>query len=255
MTFSLQQIKKTIDPNIPARTTIFAEHKQGKSTFASCAPKPIFVPTEDGLSAISVDAFPLCKSWDDVMGCISTLYQEKHEFKTAVIDSVDWGEALVQDKVAKDNGVSNIEKIGFGKGFLQAADLFSEMLDGLNALRIERGMNIVLLCHSQIRRFDDPLSDSYDRHELKLQKQIAKLVMEWSDVLGYACVDVVTKVQKEDGFKKERTRALSTGRRVLHLEKSAAFDAGNRFSLPAQIDFTWSAYEAALTEARKPASK
>ena len=60
--------------------------------------------------------FPLCRSWQDVLDCIASLYQEQHEFKTVVLDSMDWAERLAHAKVAKDNDVTGIEKIGYGKG-------------------------------------------------------------------------------------------------------------------------------------------
>jgi len=254
MTFSIQQVKRTRN-DLPPRTVVYGAHKVGKSTFASCAPKPVFVQTEDGLESIDADAFPLCRKWNDVLGAIASLYRDKHEFKTVVIDSGDWAEKLLHDHVSTEKcDGKGIESAGYGKGYVYAAEYFAEFLDGLNALRVERGMGIVVLCHSEIRRFDDPLANSYDRYQIKLHKQAGKLLQEWADVIGYACIDTVTTIEKKDDFKKsERTRAMTTGRRVLRLTGSPAFDAGNRYSLPDTIDLAWTSYEAALTEARNPA--
>ena len=93
MAFDLSSIKKTRS-DLPPRTLIYGEHKLGKSTFASQAPAPIFIQTEDGLDAIDAKAFPLCKKWGDILEAVATLYQEQHEFKTLVIDSMDWAEKL-----------------------------------------------------------------------------------------------------------------------------------------------------------------
>jgi hypothetical protein len=250
-TFSLASIRRTRS-DMPPRTIVYGAHKIGKSTFANGAPGAIVIQTEDGMDAIDGAAFPLCKSWEDVLACVTALYQEQHEHKTVVLDSVDWAERLAQAAVCADQGVKSIEMIGYGKGYAFAADKFAELLDGMNALRTQRGMHVVLLCHSEIRRFDDPLADSYDRYQLKLHKQTAKLVQEWADVIGYAALDAVTKVEKEQGFKPARTRALTTGRRVLHLQGSPAFEAGNRYGLQASVPLEWAAYQAALDEARAP---
>jgi hypothetical protein len=94
------------------------------------------------------------------------------------------------------------------------------------------------------------LTESFDRYELKLNKQVSKLLMEWSDVIAFGQTEVMTKTAKAEGFKPERTRALTTGRRIMHLEKSPAFDAGNRFSLPSVLPLEWEAYESALRTAR-----
>jgi hypothetical protein len=250
MTFSIQQIKRTRF-DMPPRTVLYGPHKIGKSTFASCAPAPVFIQTEDGLDAIDAEAFPLCKSWEDVLAAVTALYQEKHDFKTVVLDSGDWAEKLLHEHVSREKADGKgIEAIGYGKGYIYAAEAFGDLLAGLNALRIERGMGVVVLCHAEIKHFDDPLADSYDRYQIKLHKQVGKLLQEWADVIGFAQLDTVTKVEKEQGFKQERTRALTTGRRVIRLTGSPAFDAGNRYGLPDTIDLTWEAYEQALNQAR-----
>lgn len=249
MSFSIQNVKRTRS-DFPPRTVVYGPHKIGKSTFASCAPRPIFIQTEDGLESIDAEAFPLCKTWADVMSAITSLYNEQHEFKTVVLDSADWAEKLLHAHVADENGGKSIESIGYGKGYVFAAETFGELLDGLNALRVERGMHVVVLCHAEIRRFDDPLADSYDRYQIKLHKQVGKLLQEWADVIGMAQIDTVTKVEKNDAKKTERTRAVTTGRHVLRLTGSPAFDAGNRYGLPDTIDLAWVSYEEALNAAR-----
>ena len=251
MTFSLQQIKATQNNDHPPRTLVYGPHKVGKSTFAAGAPSPIFIQTEDGLNAVKASAFPLCVKWQDVLDCITSLYTEKHDYKTVVLDTADWAEKLAHEKVCADNDVAGIEKIGYGKGYSFAADLFREVLDGLNALRLERGMGVVVLSHAEIKRFDDPMSDAYDRYQIKLGKQIGKLFQEWSDVIGFAQTELITKIEKAKGLKEERNRAITTGKRVLRLVGSPAYDAGNRYGLPETLPLEWSAYQAALDAARK----
>ena len=50
----------------PPRLLIYGTEGIGKSTTASQAPKPIFVPTEDGLDQIDCASFPLAKTLPDV---------------------------------------------------------------------------------------------------------------------------------------------------------------------------------------------
>lgn len=250
MGFSLQQVKRTRS-DLPPRTIIYGPHKIGKSSFAAAAPSPIFIQTEDGLEAIDTNAFPLCHSWGDLLSAVASLYQEEHDFKTLVLDSVDWAQRLAQAQVCENQGVKGIEDIGYGKGYVYAADLFNELIDGLNAIRKDRRMHIVLLCHAEIKTFNDPTSDSYDRYQMKLHKQINKILQEWADVIGFAQIDAATKVEKKDDFKKtERTRAVTTGRRIVHFAPSAAFEAGNRYGLPNQIELSWDAYQTALNNSR-----
>jgi hypothetical protein len=62
----------------------------------------------------------------------------------------------------------DIESFGYGKGYLAALDTWRSFLDGVNALRDERGMGVILIAHAEIKRFDSPgqvhVSDSEQLH-------------------------------------------------------------------------------------------
>jgi hypothetical protein len=49
--------------------------------------------------------------------------------------------------------------------------------------------------------------------------------------------------------KTNRVRGISTGARLLHSEKTAAYDAKNRFNLPAVMTFSYADFESALAGA------
>ncbi len=81
-----------------------------------------------------------------------------------MIDSLDWLERLVWDKLCEQYAVPSIEKVdgGYARGYMHALTLWREVLDHLNVLRAA-GMVIVLIAHSKVERFEDPESSSYDR--------------------------------------------------------------------------------------------
>ena len=97
--------KKTLrkgKQKIPPRICIYGSHGIGKSTLASEFPSPIFISTEDGLDSLDVVSFPKATTIIDVVDSIKTLIKEEHEFKTVVVDTVDWLiEPLIQKKVLK----------------------------------------------------------------------------------------------------------------------------------------------------------
>ena len=75
----------------PPRILLYGTEGIGKSTFASEAPKPIFVQTEDGLAEIDCDEFPLATSFDDVLQALAELRAQAHDYETVVIDtSTGW---------------------------------------------------------------------------------------------------------------------------------------------------------------------
>lgn len=234
----------------PPRILVYGSHKIGKSTFASGAPKPIFIQTEDGLDNLSVDAFPLATSYQEVIEAMGTLFNETHDYQTVVIDSMDWLEKLVWQKVCDDSGKhKKIEDFGYGKGYVAALDVWREFLDGLNALRTQKNMSIICICHTEIRRFDSPETDAYDRYQPKLNAKATALVSEWVDALGFANYRVVTKEVTKKFSEEKAHRGVSTGERILNLEEKASFLAGNRYGLPASVPFTWDAFNAALITA------
>lgn len=104
MAISLSSISRTTRNALPPRVVIHGAQKIGKSTFAANAFKPIFLPLEDGLSGLEVDAFnggsPL-RSYDEVDQALVSLYKEPHEYGTVVVDSTDWLEPLIWAHVCR----------------------------------------------------------------------------------------------------------------------------------------------------------
>jgi hypothetical protein len=219
----------------------------GKTTFAAGAPNPVFLITEDGLGKINVPHFPLARSFDDVMEGLAALYSEPHDYKTVVVDSIDWLEPLVWQRACKDNGWRTIEDPGYGRGYIAALDLWRQYLDGLNALRDERGMTVIQLAHADIKRFDSPEHEPYDRYVIKLHSRASALLQEHSDAVLFANYRIST-VKSDVGFNKKVTRALGSGERVLYTAERPAFLAKNRYGLPDVLPLDWQAFAAAMPQ-------
>lgn len=218
----------------PPRMLIYGVAGIGKTTLSAGAPAPIVLQTEDGLGTLDVPAFPLAKTFGDVMDALQALATEAHEFKTLVVDSLDWLEPLVYAHTCATNKWGSIEDPGYGKGYLAALAFWRDYIAAINYLRDEIGMTIVQLAHSQIRRFESPETEPYDRYELKLQKHTAALVMEHSDVVLFANYRVgVTKA--DAGFNKKVSRAIGSGERVINTTERPAWLAKNRYAMPDQI--------------------
>ena len=228
----------------PPRILIYGPQKIGKSSFGALADKPVFVQVEDGLDGISVDSFPRAYSFEEVMSNLQSLAEQEHSFNTVVVDSLDWLEPLVWKETVsrvpygdKGKKVENIEDYGYGKGFAHAMDVWKDYLDMLDYLRNERNMTVIQIAHAQIRKFENPETDIYDRYEIKLQKSAAAKMMEHSDIILFANYFVGVKKEEKSMSKEGRKRAVGSGERVLYTEERPAFMAGNRYSLPSEIPF------------------
>ncbi|MBA3937452.1 MAG: ATP-binding protein [Planctomycetes bacterium] len=230
----------SIGPNPrPRRLMIYGTAGIGKSSFGTCAPTPVVIQTEDGLGEIDCHKFPVATTLDSVMAAIGALYREDHTYRTVVLDSLDWLERLIWAAVCQARMVTTLEDIGYGKGYLIALQHWRELLDGLTALRDERGMTIILIAHARIERFENPETDPYDRYVPRLHKTAAAVVTEWCDEVLFASYKVFTK-GTDEGFNRTRVQALGTGERVLRTTERPSHLAKNRLGLPDELPLAWS---------------
>lgn len=238
MAINLQSIAKT-GASKPPRVLIYGVHGIGKSTFASQAKNPIFIRTEDGLAGIEADAFPVAKSFNDVMEALNVLRNDEHKFKTVVLDSVDWLENLVWSHTAQLHGKDNIEDFGYGKGFVIAMDYWRMITTALDELRDIRNMTNIVVAHCEVKRFDSPDSEPFDRYQPKMHKLSAAWFQEWTDVLGFANYKVHTK-ESDAGYGKKRTRAIGSGERLLYTTERPSHIAKCRYkNIPEVMPLDW----------------
>ena len=236
----------------PPRLLIYGTEGIGKSTTGAQAGRPIFIQTEDGLDQIDCASFPLARSFSDVAAALSELYAEEHDYETVVIDSLDWLERLVWDEVCREYGVQSIEKAdgGYAKGYIHALTQWREVLDGLDALRNEKGMAVVLIAHAKVEKFDDPESAAYDRYSPRLHKHASALVTEWSDAVLFATRKFRTETE-DAGFNRTRSIAVALGtdggERILRTVGGPSCIAKNRYGMPAELPLSWSAILSAIT--------
>ncbi|MGI9159770.1 MAG: ATP-binding protein [Saprospiraceae bacterium] len=243
MAISLSSLQKHTPK--PPRIIVYGDAGLGKTTFAVSAPNPVVIQTEDGLGNLPATAFPLARSFEDVMDALGSLYMEEHDFQTLVVDSLDWLEPLIWQRVCMDNKLESIEKMNFGKGYVEAVYHWRSFFDGITALRDAKGMNVIMTAHNEIKRVEDPTLPAYDRHDLKLHKRASAIAEEFADVILFAAMQ--TNIVTEDaGFNQKRTRTTTTGQRVMHTVGQPAFLAKSRFPLPPMLPLTWEALADAL---------
>jgi hypothetical protein len=237
----------------PPRVTVYGPAGIGKSTFASQAPRPVFIQTEDGLDEIDCDKFPLAATYDEVLAALADLRTQQHDYETVAIDSLDWLERLIWDRVCLESGVASIEKAdgGFARGYTHALTTWREVLGHLGALRAERGMVVVLIAHAKVEKFEDPESSPYDRYAPCLHKHAAALVCEWCDAVLFATRRIRT-LTEDAGFSRRCTIAHALGKdggdRVLRTVGGPSCLAKNRDGLPGELPLSWAAFVAALSD-------
>lgn len=232
----------------PRRIMLYGEHGVGKGTWASKAPGAFFLDIEGGLNDIDCVRTEKLGSAKQVSDALTWLLHEEHDYKTCVIDTVDWLEQLIHRQIVTDEGnakIKSIADIGYGKGYARSVPIWSWFLSQFEQLRTQRKMAIVLLSHAKVERYESPESESYDRYSPDLHKSSSSIIQEWCDEVLFASTRVYTKKQDE-GFNRTRNVAVGGKERFIRTSESASSIAKNRLNLPAELPLEWSAYMAAV---------
>lgn len=225
-------IQEESDRQAP-RIMLHSKHGLGKSSWAAVSPAPIFIQTENGLGEIKVPRFPLAKTVEEVYQYIKLLIKEEHKYKTVVVDTVDWFEALAWNAVCEKEDVKNIAEIGYQKGYDYAMDYHNQLIRGLTKLHEQKNMAIILLAHNEVKTFNNPEGENYDQYVIKLHKKAAKKYEEFVDAVFF--MNHKAYVQKEKGSLK--AKVTGSGERALFTEPRPAFTAKCRYDLPFEISY------------------
>lgn len=214
----------------------------GKSTAGASMPNPVFICGESGLVGPQFADTPSFtpENWGEILQFVDELAQDQQGFKTLVIDTLDWVEPMLYAHVCKNANHKNIEDFGYGKGYVVAQQEARQLLARLDRLNAN-GMNILLLCHSQIKTVNNPTGDNYDHFESKVNSKISGIFREWCDCVLFAQFDMYTK---KDGM---RAKAFGGDGRIVQTTHSAAWDAKNRYGLPEVMPLDMGAIMEAIT--------
>ncbi len=232
---------------VPDRVLIFGVEGVGKSSWAAAAPSPVFVPAEDGTAQLDVARLSKPETWQAMLGHIEQLRTAEHDFRTVVFDTLDAIEPLLWSHICHRDKKSSIEDYGYGKGYVAALDEWRVFLSALERLRRERGVGVVLIAHSVIKLFKNPEGEDYDRYELKLNLKAGGLIKEWCDSVLFAHWETFAAKSGES-----KAKGISTGARIVSTQRTAAWDAKNRYSLPETLPLSYEDYARAKAAPRTP---
>lgn len=209
----------------PPRVVLYAPEGVGKTTFGTSTEKPLFICTERGTDNFEIPRVN-AKTWEEVRYVLTYLLTEKHEFKTLVIDTLDWMEALLIQNICDKEKKKSIEDFGFGKGFVKLEEETRKLTKGLDMI-IDKGIAVYLLAHAKIEKFNDPeLHEPLDRWQMKCHKKTTQIYKEWADAVIFANHDRQVVEGKAVGGYSRRVWATH----------SAARDAKNRYGIPDNIE-------------------
>lgn len=251
----LEQISNEQKP-MGLRVMIYGEPKVGKSYFGAQIPNHLFLNLENGLEHIKgATKLPYTDDYMVVKQMLNELENGQHNFKTLVVDSADVLENLIKKWIVglqNNTNIRDIADIAYGRGYPLLLTETRKLIEQFERLRTNRGMNIVFICHSEVKKMQPPVGNEYTYIAPSLYAKTTqgdstlKIYSDYVDIIGYCTFKTIVQ-QTSTGFG-SRGQAIGTGERVLHLDAAnPAYIAGSRYPMPAEIPFSWEAFVTALT--------
>ena len=228
------------------RIVLNATEGYGKTSCGAYAENPVIVMAagETGYETLlSVGRVPLVPraiagEWDQMLDLLAGLAAEPKDRKCLVLDALGGFERLCHADVCAKQFDNNWGEHGFAS-FQKGYDLsvtewikLLALLDRING----QGLAILLLSHAKIATFKNPEGADFDRYVADCHAKTWSVTHKWADAVLFG--NFFTRVEGgEVGAKPKKGKG--TGRqtlRVLYAERRDAFDAKNRYGMPADID-------------------
>lgn len=236
----------------PVKGIVYGIEGIGKTTFASKWEKPLFLDLEKGSGQLDVDRISPA-TYAEVKSVITELKADPKGYKTLVIDSCDWLEKMMIQHICQSANIDSIEKYekGYGKGWNKLAEDWGKLLDELDRIRLQKGLNILFIGHAKIKRYEPADDTGHDRYTLTMNDKTADLLKKWSDLTLFVKYDTYTV--EENG----KIKVKGGNKRVMYSVFHPCWDAKNRYGLPEKMDLDYDKikhiFETAPTSMSEPA--
>ena len=224
------------------KTVIYGPEGIGKSTLASQFPNPLFLDMEGGTAQMDVRRIEKPKTWPELIATVNEVAKTPGICGTLVLDTADWTEGMLIGHICKVYNQKSIEGFGYGKGYTYLGEEWQKLMDAFTRV-IEAGMNVTVIAHAKQRKIELPdQAGSFDHWEMKLSRQVAPLLKEWSDLLLF--LNYKTYVVTTDN----NTRKAQGGKRVMYTSHNPVWDAKNRHGLPEEVEMSFKPLEGIFEE-------
>lgn len=226
----------------PPVAVIYGKPGVGKTTIAACAPSPIFIQTEDGLTSPQlnwVPTFGVLTTYEQVLEAFGHVFQTAQEqgFKTVVVDSIDRLVPLIVDYVCRQNSWKKLEDGAYGRGKVAFVDEVRNFMSMCMSIRNDGNLSVILLGHCKAARISPPDAEPYTQYSLTIQEDAARILVGDSDMVLFATYPITT-LSTDKGFGQKVTRAINDKARLYAQEKGAHI-AKNRYNMPEWLPMEW----------------
>lgn len=232
----LSMIQKEAKPKKPS-FLFYSSPGAGKTSLAAHFPGVAFIidNKEDGINTLKcanqvpadVPVWPAFDKWEDLLSLLDELIANDHPYKYLAFDSLTGFERLLHKHVCDVEYGGDFGEKGFSsfmRGYGTSIPYLIEMLDKLDTLR-SQDVGVIFLAHSNVKTFNDPQRESYDRIVADIHPKTYGTIAKWCDVIGFLDYKIYTD---EEGGK---TKGKGGQYRQINLSHNAVYDAKNRHGI------------------------
>lgn len=168
---------------------IYGAQKVGKTTFAKDM-GALILSCEDGTRAMSGAMKTLVHTWGDIKAIARYAKDPafKKKYKAIAVDTVDVAASLCEKYICQQNNVDAIGKVPFGGGWSQFKKEFEEVFRGITM----EGLAVLFISHDKTKEITRPNGTTYTKIVPTVGDSINNIVMNMSDMIGYAYQDFET---------------------------------------------------------------
>lgn len=228
----------------PPKLLVWGTAGVGKSTFASGAPKALFIEAEDRTAHLDVSRIAVTK-WEDVLTLMAEVGRDESKtYETIVFDTIDSFELLVFKHIAAEAGCDSHEDIGggFAKFRTPLKKEWKRFLNIVDALT-RKGIQCILLAHAQSKTYQPPTGEKYDRFILKMDAAAGDLIVENVDLVGEAKFKTFVTAGKGLG---DKSKAVTNGDRCLSFKFTPAAPTKQGVPCADECELNWDSFKEGL---------
>jgi len=244
--------EESVADNYGLGLMIYGPEGVGKSSLLGFAPNVFFLcgPQERGINILkkrglvpsSVTIGRPVESFQDTLDSLDEFAESDHSYKWLAVDGLSEIQRLAYQACADANFGGDLNSkegfLAFQQGPITTAQQYwPEFISRLDRIRAI-GVNVALIGHSRIEKFNNPDGPDYDRYAPDLAdppkaQSIWKMTSRWADAVLFVKHNI--EINKEGNSKFGKNKAKGGETRIIGTEYCATYTAKNRFGLEPEI--------------------